>query len=178
MPLDNSQSGNQASEKQSIFTFYKDKKSSGHQHTSLISGFGKTLQASHVSFDPAKALRQDVFEHDQLVYECPNYQQVSSKKTSSGKTSNQVTSSSSRSATSYSWAVLGLMFLIRVSFQWQRYILSYAFAFVGLGEKKGDPYFELQSYFPEIQESFGVLSGLAYLLPYALFGLYFGKISD
>jgi MFS family permease len=66
--------------------------------------------------------------------------------------------------------------------QWQRYVISYANGWKGdIGSyQAGDPKFEISSEFPEWNKSYGygILSGLAFTLSYAVCGIFGGIASD
>jgi MFS family permease len=58
------------------------------------------------------------------------------------------------------------------------YALPYAYGYMGLAEKAGSATFEIATAYPQLQQWYGLLSGLFYTIPYALFDLVIGKYSD
>jgi len=62
--------------------------------------------------------------------------------------------------------------------QWQRKSLNYAYGYTGLGAQAGDPMYEIRTMWPELNQYYGLLTGLIYTVPYSFFGLVAGKISD
>lgn len=62
--------------------------------------------------------------------------------------------------------------------QWQRSIFSYAYGYTGLGIQAGNPIFEISTAYPNLSQYFGLLTGMAYTLPFAVFGLFVGKLTD
>ena len=78
----------------------------------------------------------------------------------------------------YPWFVLLFVVLVRVMVQSQRAIFSFAYGYTGLGVQAGNPAFELATAYPELTSYFGTLTGLAYTIPYAAFGLVVGKMTD
>ena len=48
----------------------------------------------------------------------------------------------------YSWFILAIMVLIRVTYQWHRSIFSYCYGYTGLGIQAGNPIFELATAYP------------------------------
>lgn len=78
----------------------------------------------------------------------------------------------------YPWLVLGITVLVRVMVQWQRSIFSYAYGFTGTGIQAGNPVYELSTAYPQLAANYGNLTGLAYTLPFAIFGLFVGKLTE
>jgi MFS family permease len=76
------------------------------------------------------------------------------------------------------WVVLLIAALVRCLVQWQRSVFSFAFGYTGTGAQFGDPFYELSTAYPALAANYGTLTGLAYTLPFALFGLYVGKITE
>lgn len=62
--------------------------------------------------------------------------------------------------------------------QWQRKSLNYAYGYTGLGAQAGDPTYEIRTQWPQLNQYYGLLTGLVYTVPYSFFGLVAGKISD
>ena len=62
--------------------------------------------------------------------------------------------------------------------QWQRSIFSYAYGYTGLGLQAANPIYEISTAYPGLSQYFGILTGLAYTLPFAVFGLFVGKLTD
>ena len=46
-----------------------------------------------------------------------------------------------------------------------------------MGEKAGDPFYEMGSSFPEMQTQYGNLSGIYYSLPFSICGLFAGYLT-
>lgn len=80
--------------------------------------------------------------------------------------------------TMYAWFVLAIVALVRVMVQWQRSIFSFAYGYTGTGLLKGDPFYELSSAYPQLAGNYGTLTGLAYTMPFAIFGLFVGKFTE
>ena len=76
----------------------------------------------------------------------------------------------------YAYSVLGLLLFVRIAVIWQRKSIGYIFGYQGEGIKLGDPKFELLSFYPEMDSYYGILSGLAYTLPYSICGLSVGMM--
>jgi len=57
-------------------------------------------------------------------------------------------------------------------------VLTYAFGFEGVGEQQGSAFFELAASYPEMNKYYGLISGLAYTIPYSLIGLFMGSLAD
>ena len=78
----------------------------------------------------------------------------------------------------YAWFVISLILVMAINNQWQRYMIAYAKGFVGEGDKKGDPKYEISAAYPDLNVWYGVLSGLAFTASYSVAGLFAGVISD
>ena len=76
------------------------------------------------------------------------------------------------------WVVLAIAVLVRVMVQWQRSIFSFAYGYTGTGDQFNNPFYELSTAYPQLASNYGTLTGLAYTMPFALFGLYVGKITE
>ena len=74
--------------------------------------------------------------------------------------------------------VLFIVFAGRMMIQWHWYALPYAYGYTGLGEKAGSATYEIAAAYPQLKQWYGLLSGLFYTIPYALFDLVVGKYSD
>ena len=61
---------------------------------------------------------------------------------------------------------------------WQKFGLTYAYGFHGIGEKANDPFYELSAKYPEMVTDYQFLSGAAILGPVVFLGLFIGKLSD
>jgi MFS family permease len=70
-----------------------------------------------------------------------------------------------------------LILLIRVATDWQQKSLGFFFGFQGVGLQRNDPYYEMSSSFPQLDSYYGLLSGLAYNLPYSICGLFAGYLT-
>ena len=77
----------------------------------------------------------------------------------------------------YSWVVLAILAATRICFQWQRSVFSYSYGYTGIDYQAQNKFYELSTAYPELSKYFGVLTGLAYTVPFALCGLIFGKIT-
>lgn len=80
----------------------------------------------------------------------------------------------------YSYFVLAILFLIRLSNQQQQQALGYIYGFVGQGAdaSKAKAFYEIQSAYPALNQYYGVLSGAGFSLSYAFFGLLWGQAVD
>ena len=76
----------------------------------------------------------------------------------------------------YSWAVLGIILAVRICYQWQRSIFSYCYGYSGTGDQMGNAIFEIATEYPQLNNYFGLLTGFAYTIPFAVTGVFFGKI--
>lgn len=76
------------------------------------------------------------------------------------------------------YAVILLIFMIRTINQWQRNSLSFAYGFEGIGLLKGDKKFEIAKSYPELNLSYGLVSGFVYTIPYSIMGLFMGALAD
>mmetsp|Transcript_8363 Transcript_8363/g.13979 ORF Transcript_8363/g.13979 Transcript_8363/m.13979 type:complete len:210 (+) Transcript_8363:758-1387(+) len=76
------------------------------------------------------------------------------------------------------WAVLACTIMIRVMVQWQRSVFSYAYGYTGTGIQAGNAIFEISAAYSQLPQYFGLLTGLAYTVPFACFGLLVGKMTD
>lgn len=78
----------------------------------------------------------------------------------------------------YAWLVLAFVVFVRVMVQSQRAIFSFAYGYTGLGEQAGNVVYEISAAYPQLKQYFGLLTGLAYTLPFASFGLVVGGLTD
>lgn len=78
----------------------------------------------------------------------------------------------------YGWFVMAVILAIRVVYQWQRSIFSYSYGYTGLGFQANNPIYEMATNYPELQKYFGLLTGFAYSIPFAGFGLWWGKMAN
>lgn len=78
----------------------------------------------------------------------------------------------------YAYFVLFLILMCRIMVQWHRSSLSYAYGYTGVGLLAGNPTYEISKFIPELDKYYGIFTGLVYTVPYALFGLVAGQISD
>lgn len=78
----------------------------------------------------------------------------------------------------YSWFILLVAVLIKVIIQWHRSFFSYAYGYTGVGDLAGSAFYEISSSFPQLKTYYGMLTGLAYTVPFATFGLFVGKLTD
>lgn len=78
----------------------------------------------------------------------------------------------------YSWFSLAVVFFIQLGNQWQRFTMGYAFGYDGSGAKFNDPFYELRTAIPTMEIYYGLLSGVIFLLPFSIFGLFTGRLVD
>ena len=71
-----------------------------------------------------------------------------------------------------------LVLVARVAVQWHRLGLSYAYGYKGLGLAAKNSFYEIATSFPQLDNWYGLFTGIIYTIPYAFFGLIAGKISD
>lgn len=65
--------------------------------------------------------------------------------------------------------------LIGLSNSWQNNLIGYTFGFRGQTPlTKGNPVFEIVSQFPSLEKYFGLVGGMAYLFPLAIFSIFAG----
>ena len=77
----------------------------------------------------------------------------------------------------YSWIVLGLLFLMRISMNWQRKSLSYIYGFKGdIGQNTN--FYEILQVYPEMNQYYGALQGFAYTLPFSFAGVLLGLLPN
>lgn len=72
-------------------------------------------------------------------------------------------------------AVIGLFFilLVAISNQWQHFILAYAYSLCK-PDYKDDPFTNICADYPAFDRNYGLLSGAAFLISFACFGIIFG----
>ena len=68
--------------------------------------------------------------------------------------------------------------MIRTINQWQRTSLSFAYGYEGVGNIRGDKQFEISKSYPELNLSYGLVSGFVYTIPYSIMGLFMGALTD
>jgi MFS family permease len=68
--------------------------------------------------------------------------------------------------------------IVRVIVQWQRSFISFAYGYTGIDMRASNPVYEIVVAFPELKNYFGLLTGLLYTIPFAIFGMIIGKNSD
>ena len=56
--------------------------------------------------------------------------------------------------------------------------MSFAYGFKGLGDQEDNPKYMLRRNIPELKEYYGYLSGVIFLLPFSVFGLFTGTLTD
>lgn len=80
----------------------------------------------------------------------------------------------------YAVLVLVLMLFAKMVNQWHRKFLGYAFGYSAPAEMSMDQraFYEIGASYQQLEGSYGMLSGLAYTLPFSLCGLIFGALSN
>lgn len=78
----------------------------------------------------------------------------------------------------YAYFVLFITLLCRIMVQWQRKGLNYAYGYKGLGDAANNAVYEITTAYPALNQWYGLLVGLIYTIPYSVFGLVAGKITD
>lgn len=78
----------------------------------------------------------------------------------------------------YTWFCLVIIFMIQLGNQWQRFTMSYAFGFNGKDYKDDNPFYELRTAIPEMAVYYGLLSGVIFLLPFSILGIFTGRLVD
>ena len=73
--------------------------------------------------------------------------------------------------------ILILILVGKMTNQWARKFISYASGYTVPDNIVGREFYEISSFFPQLESYYGVLSGLAYTVPYLLSGLFFGAIT-
>lgn len=73
-------------------------------------------------------------------------------------------------------ALILMMTIFSVT-EWQYKSLSYYYGFQGVGDKFGDPKYEMSSDFTQMHDFYGLMSGIVYDLPYAFLVLAFAGFS-
>ena len=61
---------------------------------------------------------------------------------------------------------------------WQRKSLSYIYGYKGLGVQAGSPTFEIGQVYPQLDQSYGILQGMAYTLPFSICGVVLGMMKS
>ena len=56
--------------------------------------------------------------------------------------------------------------------------MNYAYGYKGLGEAAGNSFYEIATSYPQLDNWYGLLTGIIYTIPYSFFGLIAGKISE
>jgi MFS family permease len=80
--------------------------------------------------------------------------------------------------TPYAWLVLGILLAVRIAHGVNQASLGYIFGFKGDGLKAGNPFFEMRSAFPSLQENYSLLSGPAFSVSYSIAGIFMGLLVD
>lgn len=73
---------------------------------------------------------------------------------------------------------LVLILLISISNQWQRFLIGYANALCKPEYKDDKKISICASYDPNFTDSYGLLSGAAFLVSFACFGIFGGALAD
>lgn len=73
---------------------------------------------------------------------------------------------------------LVLVLIGRISHQMQQQGLGYIYGFSGTGIKAANPIYEIGMAFPELATSYGMLSGPAFSISYAISGIFMGLLVD
>lgn len=73
--------------------------------------------------------------------------------------------------------VLILILFGKMTNQWARKFLSYASGYTVPEMIPGREFYEISTFYPQLESYYGLLSGLAYTTPYLLSGLIFGAIT-
>lgn len=71
----------------------------------------------------------------------------------------------------YAFSVLSILTLLRISFLWQRKSFNYIYGYKGDGMNAGNPFYEILSEYPSMDQYYGLLAGLAYNVPDSLAGI-------
>ena len=78
----------------------------------------------------------------------------------------------------YAFFVVLFILMIRMTNQWQRKSLTYAFGFAMPDGFEGmRSMYEISASYPQLDKWYGVLAGLAYTLPYSISGLIMGSFT-
>lgn len=78
----------------------------------------------------------------------------------------------------YAFFVVMFILMIRMTNQWQRKSLTYAFGFAMPDGFEGiRSMYEISASYPQLDKWYGVLAGLAYTLPYSISGLIMGSFT-
>lgn len=75
------------------------------------------------------------------------------------------------------YVALFFILLIRVATDWQQKSLGFFYGFQGVGYQKSNPHYEMSTSFPQLNDYYGLLSGLAYNLPFSICGLFAGYLT-
>ena len=76
----------------------------------------------------------------------------------------------------YSWVVLAILIVIRISHQMNTQSLGYVFGFLGDGVNAGSTFYEIRSAFPQLFANYGLLSGPAFSVSFSFAGLFMGML--
>ena len=67
-----------------------------------------------------------------------------------------------------------MLICVRVSHGVTQSSLGYVFGFKGEGIQAGNPTYEIRTAFPELFDNYGLLSGPAFIISYAVSGIFIG----
>ena len=68
--------------------------------------------------------------------------------------------------------------MCRIVVSIHRYAFTYSYGFTGTAHEAHNSFYEISASFPSLQKYYGLLAGPVYTIPYSLFGLVAGKMSD
>ena len=68
--------------------------------------------------------------------------------------------------------------MCRIVVSIHRYAFTYSYGYTGTGYEAENSFYEISSQFPQLNRYYGLLAGPVYTIPYSLFGLVAGKMSD
>ena len=76
--------------------------------------------------------------------------------------------------------MLAVVLMAKMTNQWHRKFLGYSFGYSAPGDLSLDQraFYEIGASYPQLEGSYGLLSGLAYTLPFSIFGLIFGASTN
>lgn len=77
-----------------------------------------------------------------------------------------------------SWFYLFIILMISICSQWQRFTLAYVKGFTGIGGEYEDKHHVVLMEYPELQQYYGLLSGVLFALPLSVCTIFMGLATD
>ena len=77
-----------------------------------------------------------------------------------------------------SWFYLFIVLMISICCQWQRFTLAYVKGFTGIGGLYESSHYSVLKEYPQLQEYYGLLSGVLFALPLSVCTIFMGLATD